>query len=77
MPCICDQCELFAQATCPRVSPDGKEMCLSFQGAQTNSLQQLRAEIAACIPSLVESYNHMRDSQFNACIEKLRQLSAV
>jgi len=45
--------------------------------ASSNSLQQLKAEIAACIPSLVESYNHMRDSQFNACIEKLRQLSAV
>jgi hypothetical protein len=49
MPCICDQCDLFAQVTCPRVSPDGKEMCLNFQGAQTNSLQQLKAEIAALV----------------------------
>ena len=80
MPCICDQCDLFAQVTCPRVSPDGKEMCLNFQGAQTNSLQQLKAEIAA----LIDWYDIPRELAIEQrtvnraqLLERLRQLSAV
>ena len=78
MPCICDQCDLFAQVTCPRVSPDGKEMCLNFQGAQTNSLQQLKAEIAALANELSHfSRIDLYEGELHNIVAKMRQLSAV
>lgn len=41
------------------------------------AVQQLKADVAALIPALVEGYNHMRDEQHGIAINKLRQLSAV
>ena len=77
MSCICNQCDLFTQVTCPRVSPDGKEMCLSFQGAQTNSLRQLKAQVAAVVERLQRAYAMRESPDVLDCISELRQLSAV
>ena len=42
-----------------------------------NSLQQLKAEIAALIPELRAAYGLESEVNFENCLETLRQLSAV
>ena len=42
-----------------------------------NSLQQLKAEIAALIPGIVTSFTLCDEKQFIALTNELRQLSAV
>jgi hypothetical protein len=45
--------------------------------ASSNSLQQLKAEIAALIPGIVTSFTLCDEKQFIALTNELRQLSAV
>lgn len=44
--CLCGECPLFIKAACPRVTEDGKEMCLKFQGAKNILINSAMVSLA-------------------------------
>jgi hypothetical protein len=51
--------------------------CVELAEQKINSLQQLKAEIAALIPELRAAYGLESEVNFENCLETMRRLSAI
>jgi hypothetical protein len=73
----CSQCDIEFMSTCNRIYKQSAPPCARDVEAVDNSLQQLKAEIAALADEI--ECNSRCGGQFNATVylPKLRQLSAV
>jgi hypothetical protein len=77
---------MYTCGACGGIIEELGEMAVSSGGCvcaqkkaeeSANSLQQLKAEIAALIPELRAAYGLESEVNFENCLETMRQLSAV